>query len=297
MANDNGVSRRDLVKGIGATGALSMPSIVGASDGETDISRTVTELDNNDRNRLISRARRNDEVRTADAALREDGWRPHISSATVLRIKGANRDSDISHEEYHVVTIPYQTKEQTDGDDTSETALFWIDISLESHGVPSTFAHSIQEKHNIRTEEFGPMIKTYTIEDGKLETAIRTAEPGSPAASATDVTPESCYCEVRGLECDGLSMWCIISIATGYVGTYWACGPCVADPTKATCAPCLLAAISSGAGTIGCANGINCKQVTTCMDRDEIPDSEQHCEVCSNIWYPNCGTDPYLAGR
>lgn len=280
------ISRREIMRSMGVTGSVSLMSGTGIANEESNIERTITELERSDTKQYIGQAQRDNGVRILDNRLKKEGYRPDPSNAEVRRVDDPDKDSTINHSRYHVVMIPYLSGNDLAENEREETMLVWIDRSLDPLEVPPVLAHNIREADalSIQNSNSEPEVKTYTIEDGSVEVKERTAEPGSPATLSS-----SCYCEVSTLDCESVGMWCYIALATAYAGTYWSCAACIPDPTRITCAKCAAAVVGAGASSIDCINNADCENVRECLPREHIPDGEDDCEVCVNVRYPNCG--------
>ena len=291
------LSKRKIIKGIAASSVLGTAGVGSAQaesqkDSEVEIKRTVTELKKG-KGKYVGDAQSDEEVKKLDEELKSDDWKPDEGGATVIRVEGANKDSDLPHERYHVVILPY-----TRSGSSNDTRLLWTDKSLESVGLESPLVHEIQaqESKNIQSSSESTSqtdgknkreVTTYLIKDDEVVTESQTVDTNPGNTKSGTITPlSSCYCETTIYECEGLGLWCYISLAGSYAGTYWACGTCASGVGWVTCGKCAVAVITSGAGTIDCFENQDCYYKDLCRSEDEL--NNKACKVCDNIYYPTC---------
>ena len=286
------VNRRNFVKALGVTGALGfsgMSSAQAQSADEDKIKREITNITGSAQREYISMALSDADVSTITKNLEQDGWETDRSEATVDRIDKADEDSDLNFSRYHVVSIPL--RKVTSLNNESESArIIWTDKSLEKVGFETPTVLKIEnmpsDSSDIVTQDIGdnpPVVTEYTVENDELTKETSTIE--SELMSPGQVRTQGCFCRFKVLKCENLGIWCYVSLAAAYAGTYWACGACGFGAWFA-CGKCAVAVVGSGAGTVSCIENRDCWQKTVCRSRDQI--NQKPCRLCNNIHHPNC---------
>jgi len=261
-----------------------------------DIEREVTEI-KKQKGKYVGDARSDPDVQELDQELKSDGWIPDDGGATVIRVDNPDKDSELPHDRYHVVIIPYRKPGSS-----IDARLLWTSKSLESVGLASPIVHKIgkEEDENKETQADSRLgsgtgepeeqyIETYSVGEAGVnrQTEMIRTDFDNKQTGFLSISSDSCFCETTIYECEDIGLWCYVSLAAAYAGTYWACGVCATGVGWITCGKCAVAVIGSGAGTVSCIESADCWYEDVCRSESEV--RQEPCKVCDNIHYPNCG--------
>lgn len=283
------LSRRNILKSTGiAASAIIAPTTVGSTQTQPTIKREINELTGSARHKYINKAISDPEVENIIKEFKQDGWQPDESGATVYRVDKADEDSDLDFSRYHLASIPFQKPSKSQSESVQ---IFWSDKSLETVGFTLPIGFKLDRGSGdgasiaTRDTKSSPVLTEYISKNGKIITDESVVEWDLGSSGKKEITTQSCYCETKVLECEDLSIWCYISLAVSYAGTYWSCAACGVGAWVA-CAKCAATVIGSGAGTIGCIENHECWEETLCRSYDEV--ERKPCRVCNNIHHPTC---------
>jgi len=284
----NRFNRRNVLKSIAATGVggtVTTGVSSAQSQSDPEVHRTVSEMD--DTKEYIKNAFSDEKVQALDTHLKSIGFESQPKQSSVLRIDGADKDSDLTFSRYYVLKLPYENG-------SNETVqLIWTDKSIKKVGIESPIVHRIKNdelKDGIRSQstdtdnEIG--VVTYTVDSGEVTSEESTIDSSLAKANTESISTMACECETTVYECEDIGISCYISLAVAYAGTYWSCGACASGVGWIACGKCAATVIGSGAGTVSCIENADCWDETMCIDPDDY--SQKPCEICDNISHPAC---------
>lgn len=264
------------MRGIGTSGIATTGGFTGtasASDEENDVE--ITELEGREKKKTVSRALADRETKSIKKQLLKHGFRPAVSDAKVVKF-----DKPDKMDPSRLVAIPY-VKSGEDEEDERAGLVWSDDEKLVTLGHRFYTSGSSDLGNNLLDAEF---VDTYQVKGSDVEIETNNT---SVRETRETFTISGCYCETTGIDCD-LDNYCLLIVAAAYSTTIAGCGLCYLTPEPTSCALCLADVGIDILSTFGCVRTAECEDITICLDRDEIPDGSEPCEVCNNIRHPMC---------
>ncbi|AGB16750.1 hypothetical protein Halru_2162 [Halovivax ruber XH-70] len=265
------MDRRRILQAIGAASVgMGSVNLVSADTAQDDMTGpTVETFDASDRQNVISDAFADDTFRNIVNHVGSDGWKiskPQTEARRVIYEEdGGGYDFIVANAE------KISSEKQTA--DTDEMVAIWIGndtvgLDLDQYSV----AHHVRKTSSFTSGDnmrsnglFGwDAITVITSDNGTIQERERDFHDQEQSGESKDgepLSPEPIRpsppggddCCTVDVEIGSDAKWGCTALAIISAGlSGWTCGACIVDPTKGTCALCVIGAAASGISTAHC---------------------------------------------
>ncbi|WP_276300841.1 hypothetical protein [Halorussus lipolyticus] len=283
MSEKNGISRRSMLKSVGAAGFASVTFSSQEVTAALEANETI-QISGKERKRTLKEAFQSSDFRKIRKEFKSNRyqgkkWKANKKEAVCTKVNRKNGKN------YKFVLLPFETG----GGEKLQANLLWFDREIEGTELPQVLGHvaSREDKKSAETlmnSKSSTTSTSWRVEAYRVESGVVTTKEGSFDGGGTVSVNDnlsgggggcSQCCLVETVTCNSWDWSCMLQIAGSVVGSVTACAACAADPTKLSCGLCLLALSAGASTTADCATDGNvlmddCQKDTIWVTADDF---------------------------